>query len=65
MLQHDPKMIALKAKELLTEQGEKALSVAEANVHQSMDEHDVLQAGFWLAVLHEIKQLETASGLVN
>lgn len=65
MEQHDPRRIALKARELLLQHGRKAEDIAYALMQEEMQHDDVIEAGFWLAVIQEIRVLETTSGAMN
>lgn len=54
-----------KARELRKLHGKQAESVALQLMTQAMQADDVDESSFWLSVIHEIRQLETSSGLVN
>jgi hypothetical protein len=57
--------ISLQAKEFIALHGKEAEEVAQNHMFQAMQDGDVRSASVWLAVAHEIRYMQRASGAIN
>ncbi len=64
-LSHDPKDVALYARQLVHEHGEQAEQVATDEMYKAMDVDDVNKAAIWLTIISEIREMAQATTSVN